>query len=138
MPFLLDAFVHLDVVASIAAKYPLKNYSYPVARQAEVLKDVVFACNYRWITNAFPDRSFNMQFSGGSGGLHGQVLPAVFYNPTLAIDANGTTLSVTDYFGNKNVFNSFQSYVVSHALSALSPGPRLRAPDRRCWAVFSI
>ncbi|KAJ4172972.1 hypothetical protein NW754_003178 [Fusarium falciforme] len=113
---LLGAYGRLDAVASIAARYPAKDFSSPVARQAELLKDAVFACNYRWITDAFPGKSFNMQFSGGSSGSHGQVLSAVFYNPTLTIKANGTTFPVSDYFGNRDVFNSFQSYAVSHAI----------------------
>ncbi|KAF5584440.1 hypothetical protein FPCIR_8669 [Fusarium pseudocircinatum] len=136
LKLLLGAFDYVDIVASITAEYPAKDYSSPLARQADVLKDAVFACNYRWVTNAFPKNSYNMQFSGGSSGSHGQVLPGVFYNPTLTVEANGTKFPVDDYFGNQGIFNSLQSYIVSHAISG-SPNTYRNASGTIAWPKVS-
>ncbi|TVY79073.1 Secreted lipase [Fusarium oxysporum f. sp. cubense] len=136
LKLLLDAFGYVDIVASLAAEYPAEDYSSPLARQQDVLKDAVFACNYRWVTNAFPRNSYNMQFSGGSSGSHGQVLPGVFYNPTLTVKANGTNFPVADYFGNQDIFNSLQSYIVSHAISG-SPNTYRNAPSTISWPKVS-
>ncbi|QKD52034.2 Alpha/Beta hydrolase protein [Fusarium oxysporum Fo47] len=136
LKLLLDAFGYVDIVASLAAEYPAEDYSSPLARQQDVLKDAVFACNYRWVTNAFPRNSYNMQFSGGSSGSHGQVLPGVFYNPTLTVEANGTNFPVAEYFGNQDIFNSLQSYIVSHAISG-SPNTYRNAPSTISWPRVS-
>jgi hypothetical protein len=78
--------------------------------------DGIFVCNSYWLTQAYSDRAYNGQWSFGTA-THGTDGLPTFYNPTLAVTLNGVNVSVADIIGNRELYQGYQSYLVSHARS---------------------
>jgi carboxylesterase type B len=114
--FIKAAFTYDDVAASVLARYPAAKYPSVIARQSAIINDAVFTCNYRWVANAYPGMTYNAQIAFGTG-LHGAILPGAFFNPTLSINASGTSFPVPAVWGRESLYRGFQSYVVNHAIS---------------------
>ncbi|KAF1985371.1 glycoside hydrolase family 31 protein [Aulographum hederae CBS 113979] len=86
-------------------------------RVRDSLRDLVFSCNARTFATAYKDRSYNIQYSVGTG-LHGSDVAPTYSN----VDGSSPAASSAD----KNTAG-YQSYLVSHALTGDPNNLRLKS-----------
>ncbi|KAL2852228.1 Alpha/Beta hydrolase protein [Aspergillus pseudodeflectus] len=116
--FLKGLFREEEAAALIEGRYPPinspnANYTDQKARLIAIVGDSTFLCNCRWVSDAFQDRAYNVQWSVGTG-VHGSDIPATWFNPTLFIEILGQNISVADLLGHRGLYQGYQSYLVSH------------------------
>lgn len=102
------------IINAVLQQYPPagngSKYTTVFNRVKGFIQDSSFVCNVRSLTDAYRGRTYNVQYSRGSG-LHGTDISADFYDPTNA-------LSTLLAFRDQNISQfapSYQSYLVSHA-----------------------
>lgn len=75
----------------------------PKARIKQIYQFSTFSSHNRFITEAYPGKTYNMQYSRGTG-IHGSDIPADFYKP-----------GIFDSKAAKKIGSQFQAYLLSHA-----------------------
>jgi carboxylesterase type B len=76
-------------------------------RFKDYIRDNIFSCNARWIAEAYPGKTYSMQYSA-NGGTHGNDIEPTYYNGPKSF------LGVTASSENM-VYRTYQSYLWSHA-----------------------
>jgi carboxylesterase type B len=76
-------------------------------RFKDYVRDNIFSCNARWIAEAYPGKTYAMQYSAG-GGTHGADIDPTYYNGPKSF------LGVTASSENQ-MYRTYQSYLISHA-----------------------
>lgn len=82
-------------------------------RTIDLVQFSVFTCNARFITEAYRNKTFNLQYSRGIG-WHGMDILSTFNNP------GSSTSSLSSFLGDKTFpafASQYQSYLTSHARS---------------------
>lgn len=87
-------------------------YKDQIARRKAFYRDGAFSCYARYITEAYPDKVWNMQF-GELGGFHGTDLIALYSRRDFTILGIPTPLPAS----LRAVSRAYQSYLVSHAVT---------------------
>jgi hypothetical protein len=93
-----------DVISKLektyASKYPHLS---PADLASAIYRDAVFTCNARSMVEAYPGKTYLMQYSVGNG-THGSDVAAMFYSSVV-------------YQYNISIFTDYQSYMTSHAIT---------------------
>ena len=115
--------VTAGVNAAIEARYPpvmndsiVSNYTTEFDRTKAFLGDSSFHCNVRYLTDAYVDKSYNLQYSV-TPGFHATDLLPTFYDLNLDLIAFGNDTSYPLIPGFGSFAQAYQSYFVSHARS---------------------
>jgi carboxylesterase type B len=106
---------HPKTEQAILAKFPSSKYADQKARIKALYEYSTFTCHNRFITQGFPGKTWNLQYSY-TPGIHGGDVAANFYKP-----------AATDSPQWKAFAPVFQSYLLSHAMTG-DPN-KLRKPN---------
>jgi hypothetical protein len=123
LPAINDAIIKKFPSPSIAQKFKGQR-----DRTIDFVQFSVFTCHVRFITEAYQGKTYNIQYSRGSG-MHGMDILADFFNP-------GSPSAMAASFSDKT-FSTFagqiQSYLTSHARSG--DVNKFRAPGTIEWPL---
>ena len=109
-------------IAKILQEYPHVNasnspYKSELERMDAYTSDILFLIPSRMLENAYAGKVHGLQFSAVNG-THGDDVVPTWYNPTLTYTVNGTQVPVSTIYGSRaGLFQAYQSYLVSHALT---------------------
>jgi hypothetical protein len=105
-----------SINSAILKKFPspsaAQKYKSLKDRTIDFVQFSVFTCHVRFIAEAYKGKTYNVQYSRGSG-MHGLDVVPVFFNPGSAIS---TSLARADKT-YPTFAGQFQSYLTSHARS---------------------
>jgi hypothetical protein len=121
-------------VDSIKKTYPVAKYNSQNGRLKAFILHSTFTCSNRYISEAYKNKTYNLQYSRGTG-THGSDLMANFYSPSGGFKSISLGSSRSDpAFGNMAA--SFQSYLVSHAMTG-DPN-KLRDKNTISWPLAAL
>jgi hypothetical protein len=116
MNFGVSAENYAAVNEAMKKQFPSPNISPKYKTQRDRTVDVVqfsvFTCNARFITEAYKNKTFNLQYSRGIG-WHGMDILPTFFSAGSAISASLATADKT----YSTFASQYQSYLTSHARS---------------------
>ncbi|KAI4217815.1 MAG: hypothetical protein LQ349_009005 [Xanthoria aureola] len=107
------------VNAAVEARYPPTkapntNYTTQRARLHDLLNEASFACNVRYLSDAYAGKNYNLQY-GVTPGLHATDLLPTFYNLNLNLGLFGRDVPFPVIPGFGYFSRAYQSYLTSHA-----------------------
>jgi len=119
--FLIDLFgdlaIDLGFIKEVNERYPpvAKSrgaYKTQTARLMSFIRDSAFTCNARFLSQAYPTKSWNMVY-GEYPGWHAVDLLSLFYRADMMIGNYSVSLAP----GVSAMSKSYQAYFVSHAIT---------------------
>ncbi|KAL8851638.1 MAG: hypothetical protein Q9221_003475 [Calogaya cf. arnoldii] len=116
-PYAIPAGINAGILARYPSpSAPNTNYTTQRARLADLLNEASFVCNIRYLSDAYPTKNYNLQYSA-TPGLHATDLLPTFYNLNLNLDLFGRDVPFPIIPGFGGFSQAYQSYLTSHARS---------------------
>jgi carboxylesterase type B len=113
---------------AISKQFQLSKYNDQKLRIKALFQFSTFTCSNRWLTEAYAGKTYNLQYSRGSG-IHGSDIAADFYKgPSIITSMTDPTF---DAFAT-----TFQSYLTSHARTG-DPN-KLRDKNGIDWPIATL